>query len=290
MLPFFTLFLWISCAFLLFGPLVRILTKRRFADDPSLSRERLKAYANLAVAFTLIIATQWLAQPIRGAVFQRHVSPQEEAKAKEYSTIFMIPVVLVYSAVATVLDDQKSLIKWVCWFYGVCFICAAVYLVLLDLYEMHDSDGGSAVEPSSSPPLSSASGGERGPSSSSGRSSPLPDFLFARAPKRFLIYALYIIIDTKSGIGLSMVWSCVHLYFRGAKSVAGGPATTADTVYPYLNFWCQVFLFETASFLILFLHPKFYPFPHSHTLMNRLVHEPNTTLRMTECANARSLF
>lgn len=227
MSPLFIVLLWVFSAYVIFGPVIRTLTRRRFADDPTLSPDRLRAYSNLAVAFTLLIATQWLAQPIRGTTFQRHVSPQEEASAKEYATIAMIPVILVYSALATLLDNQKKLIKWVCWLYGVYFVLSAVYLVLLDVYEMHEdvlvhhendrAGGGGAGE------------------ESAGRGS-----IFSRGPRRFLIYALYIVIDTKASIALSMVWSCVHLYFRGAKSVQGGPATTADKVYPYLNFWMQV--------------------------------------------------
>jgi len=49
--------------------------------------------------------------------------------------------------------------------------------------------------------------------------------------------------DTKAAISLSMVWSCLHLFFQGQRTPSVSTTATsksADLAYPFFNFWCQV--------------------------------------------------
>lgn len=98
------------------------------------SAARQDAYANIAIVFILLVSTQWLSQPIRSSVFQRHVNTYEEATVKEYSTLCMIPVVILYNLLCT-LVPQKQVVTWVCVFYGLLFVFFGVYLTVFDLYE-----------------------------------------------------------------------------------------------------------------------------------------------------------
>ncbi|CAD7941352.1 unnamed protein product [Amoebophrya sp. A25] len=255
---------WAVALWLLVFPVVRGLTIYKF---PQLSAGRTKAYSNLAVAFLFLIATQWLAQPIRSSAFQRHVSPSEESHAKELSTLFMVPVVLLYSIVASVINDQASLINYVSIFYGLAFLFFALYLAYLDV---HDESNAMSVGDRTTT-RRTALRGARGSSFASRASSSsshstisedvprehpdknsqeiwmLSPFLstalqlsYADAHewivfgglRRFLMYALYILIDTKAGICLSMVWSCVHLLFKGSASSSSGTRNTGTPQGP----------------------------------------------------------
>ncbi|CAD7956161.1 unnamed protein product, partial [Amoebophrya sp. A120] len=265
------LLLWAVALYILLIPIVRSVTKYRFSsyeapvtptvggqysfnqvDNFDLAQRRkqvvLRAYSDLAVAFLLLIATQWLAQPVRSSAFQRHVSPAEESHAKEISTLVMIPTVLTYSVLASLLQNQKKLIFYVCVFYGVVFVLFATYLVYLDLHEdgqalLHDHTHSNSLQKElhgSSNSLRSIHGAESVQSHHF--------FLFSGNWKRFWMYVLYAVIDTKAGLALSMVWSCAHLLFKeqqtnattGTSSSFCSTFMKASIVYPYLNFWCQI--------------------------------------------------
>jgi hypothetical protein len=195
-------------------------TAFRFKDTP-ITRKRHDVYVYLGYVYMLLIGTQWMSMPIRSAAFQRHVSAQEEAWAKSYSTVVMVPVVLLYNIFTTVLKKPEKLVSIVCNCYAVFFLFMSFYLGYLDVHEeghlMVDNNAHKSDAHAHS--MSTKEGGA-GADTGGGNS---------EGTRRFLMYMLYAVIETKASVTMAMIWSCVHLFFRNpAKAGAPAPNPAGD--------------------------------------------------------------
>lgn len=92
-----------------------------------LSREEYKKFGTLSVTLLFIVGTYWLLRPIKDAFFATSVGSVYLPYAKVISTIFLIPIILLYSKLVDMFDKQQ-LFYVIAPFYGILFLCIAYLL------------------------------------------------------------------------------------------------------------------------------------------------------------------
>lgn len=92
-----------------------------------LSKDEFKKFGILAGTLLFIVGSYWILRPIKDALFMGMVGKTYLPYAKIASTIFLIPLILLYSKLVDVFEKHK-LIYIITTCYVIFFICTACFL------------------------------------------------------------------------------------------------------------------------------------------------------------------
>ncbi|CAD7942344.1 unnamed protein product [Amoebophrya sp. A120] len=220
--------------------------------------QKVTALRRIAFVFLLVTGTQWLGAALRTPIFQEYVSVEAERVAREYSIWSIIPMILVYNVLTSLVRPQV-LVYRICYGYAIVLLLLALYVAVLDAHggkngvrAWDDASSGAAQQQltaggllgSATAYLTTAGGyltGGAGAASSSGapaggpsRQAGAPDVFWQQGFRHFVVYALFIVVETRSVILNGMIMSFLQLYM-GATSKAFSVACFA-----FMNFWQQI--------------------------------------------------
>lgn len=167
------------------------------------------AFRKLAFVFLLVSGTQWLSAAIRTPIFQDYVSVQDERLAREYAIWVIIPMMLVYNVLTGIFRPQ-NLIWWACMIYGGLLTMCGMYAATLDY-----NGGATAVAHCDARPDEFS-------------------WLWTKKFRHFVMYFMFIVIETRSVILNGMVVSFLQLY------MGNNSRDVSISVFAFTNFWQQI--------------------------------------------------